>query len=143
MPEFKVSARRKAREYGVQALYQWQVGGDDLHVIQTQFHTHHNMGKVDVDYFHELLHQIPRQLDVIDQQFTGFLDRDINELNPVELAIIRIGTYELLKRPDVPYRVVIDEALGLAKRFGTEDGYKYVNGILDKVAKQCRADEIR
>lgn len=142
MGEIKISARRKAREYGMQALYQWQMSGDDLQQIQVQFHQHHNMSKVDVDYFHDLLHQVPAHVTAIDQLFTPFLDRKIGELNPVELTIIRIGTYELSRRLDVPYRVVINEALGLAKRFGTDTGYKYVNGILDKVAKQCRAAEL-
>ena len=141
MAEFNIKARRKARKLVLQALYQWQLSGESLNTIEKQFHEHNRMDKVDAEFFHELLHKIPAQIDELDAVSTPFLDRDLSELNPIELIIIRMACYELLKRLDVPYKVVINEALELAKEFGAEEGYKYVNAVVDKVAQQTRAGE--
>jgi N utilization substance protein B len=138
----KPSARRKARRFLVQALYQWQMTGDNLNEIETQFRTDNNMIKTDTSFFHELLHQIPGQLNEIDRHFEAFLDRDKHELDKVELAILRIGTYELAQRLDVPYKVAINEAIELAKTFGATESHKYVNGVLDKVALRVRSAEV-
>lgn len=132
-----------ARRLAMQALYQWQLSGTDLVEIETQFLMSEYSKQADLDFFHELIHRIPAELDAVDQQFKPYLDRPIAELNPVELAIIRIGTYELMQRQDIPYRVIINEALELAKVFGAEEGYKYVNGILDRVANYTRAQEMQ
>lgn len=142
MTEITPSARRKARRLALQALYQWQLSDTDLSEIQAQFHTFNDMRKVDEKYFNELLHKIPGHLSEVDGAFKPFLDRRIEELNPIELAILRIGSYELKHRLDVPFKVVIDESLRLAKSFGSEDGYKYVNGVLDKVAAELRQVEM-
>lgn len=134
-------ARHNARCYALQALYQWQIAGQDLSEIELQFFKRENMSKVDVDYFRELLHGVPTHLNQVDASLTPLLDRTLDEVDPIELAILRMGTYELMKRPDVPYKVVINEALELAKRFGATDGHKYVNGILDRVVKHLRSGE--
>lgn len=135
-------ARHRARQVTLQALYQWSMAGGDIKDIEIEFHQHAHMQDVDVTYFHELLHEIPSQLSNIDECIIPYLDRSINELNPIELIALRIATYELLYRLEVPYKVVLNEALELTKIFGTEEGYKYVNGVLDKICQQVRKDEI-
>ena len=136
------SQRRKARQLLVQALYQWQLSGSDIGDIEAEFHTDNNMSKVDTEFFAELLHGIPRKVDEIDAAFADHLDRKMAELDPVSVALLRMGSYELLHRVDVPYKVVINEAVSLAKRFGPTDTYKYINGILDNVAASSRSVEI-
>ncbi len=136
MAKLNVFGRQKARRLALQALYQWELAKNDLKEIEINFHEDHDMRKVDTEYFHELLHQIPAHADELDENFEEFLDRKKSDLGKVELAILRIASYELAKRPDVPYRVVINEALELAKTFGAEASFKYVNGVLDKTAKK-------
>ncbi|MEH6567162.1 MAG: transcription antitermination factor NusB [Halopseudomonas sp.] len=138
----KASARRKARSLALQALYSWHMADQPLSDIEAQFRTDNDFSKVDSPYFHELLTGVPRNLDELDNQLGAVLDRDIKELDPIELAVLRIGVYELLKRIDVPYRVVINEAIEMAKSFGATDGHKYVNGILDKLAPRLRKAEV-
>lgn len=137
------TARRHAREYALQAMYQWQISNTPLNEIELNFLVHHIKQKTDLDYFKELIHGIPKHCDEIDNHMIPFLSRPINELDPVELAILRLGIYELAKRLDVPYRVSINEALELTKKFGSIEGYKFVNGILDQVARLLRIDEIK
>lgn len=141
-PAHKTAARRKARRFATQALYQWQMTGDSLSGIETQFRTDNDMRKTDVAYFHEILHGVPECMNELDTAFSPFLDRDLNDLDQVERAILRLSTYELLKRIDVPYRVVINEGIELAKMFGATESHKYVNGILDKVAQRARYQEM-
>ena len=131
---FSPYARSAARQRTLQALYQWQFTGQSTQVIETQFFEEQDMGKVDVPYFQNLLHNIPKYVNQLDEAFMPFLDRDITQLDPIELAILRIGCYELTYCQDVPFKVVINEAVELAKRFGAEQSHKYVNGILDKLA---------
>ena len=137
------NARSKARRSAVQALYQWQMAGESIAEIHDQFLVEREMAKVDLEYFKELLHGVAGQLEALDQQIKPFLDRDINSVDPVERAILRMGTFELMFRPDVPYRVVINEALESAKMFGADQSHKYVNGVLDRVAQQTRQPEIK
>lgn len=137
------NARRKARRFAVQALYQWHMGGDALSNIEAQFRVDNDMKKVDGDYFHELLHEVPSHLTELDELVTPFLDREMNQLDPVELAIFRIATYELKFRIDVPYKVVINEAIELAKTFGATESHKYLNGVLDKLAARVRLVEVK
>ena len=136
-------ARHKARRLATQALYTWQMGGQDLVDIEAQCREDHDMAKLDEAYFVELLHQVPRHLEELDAHIAPLLDRTMKEVDPVERAILRLGTYELVHRLDVPYRVVINEGVELAKTFGAEDGHKYVNSILDGVARKVRAIEIK
>jgi transcription antitermination protein NusB len=135
--------RHNARHYAVQAMYQWQIAGAPLADIEQEFIAHHIDKNLDMDYFKELVHGIPANLDDIDNAIKPCITRSITVIDPVELAVLRLATYELLKRPDVPYRVIINEALQLTKKFGSVDGYKFVNGVLDKIAKTHRAVEIK
>lgn len=137
----KPAARRKARRFAMQALYEWAISGNAMHEIEARYRVENDMHKVDLDYFHELIHEIVKDCDAIDDAFMAHLDRKFHELDHVERAILRIGSYELLKRLDVPYKVVINEGIELAKDFGATDSHKYVNGILDEVAKQQRKIE--
>jgi N utilization substance protein B len=127
------SARTNARQRALQALYQWQITKQNIQLIESQFFEE-DMAKVDAPYFKKLLHEIPKELKNIDSSFIGFLDRDINQLDLIELVILRIGSYELKYCPDVPFKVVINESVELAKMFGAEKSHKYVNSILDKLA---------
>jgi len=136
------TARRNARHYALQAMYQWQVSGTPTEEIETQFIANQITKKIDLDYFKELLHAIPKQQVELDQYMKPFLKRPIQELDPVELAILRLAIYELASRLDIPYRVVLNEALELAKKFGSVEGYKFVNGVLDQVARKIRTVEI-
>lgn len=137
------AARRKARRFTVQALYQWQMTGANIGEIETQFRVDNDMRKTDVAYFRELLHEIPKCVNELDDTFRPLLDREIKDLDQVELAILRIGTYELSKRPDIPFKVAINEGIELAKYFGATESHKYVNGILDKVAQRLRIAEMK
>jgi len=134
--KFSPKARSAARQRALQALYQWQLTQQDIQLINTQFLEEQEMGKVDIPYFKKLLHDIPQQLEQLDTAFTPFLDRSLTQLDPVELTILRIGCYELTYCPKIPFKVVINEAVELAKKFGAEKSHKYINGILDKLAKQ-------
>lgn len=134
--------RSLARRYAMQALYQWQITGHDLSSLIEQFLTDQDMGKTDVAYFQELLRQILGQLDRIDEILTPFLDRPPDQVDPVERAILRIAAYEMTYRLDIPYRVVINEAVEMAKKFGAEQGHRFINGVLDKIAHNIRDLEI-
>ncbi|SHF16329.1 NusB antitermination factor [Microbulbifer donghaiensis] len=136
------SARRKARHYAMQALYQWQMAGASLNVIEAEFHTDNDMSKTDVAYFRDLFHGVAKNLDEVEAAFTPHLDRKVDDLDPISRALLRMSSYELQHRIDVPYKVVINEAVALAKKFGPTDAYKYINGILDKTAADLRAAEV-
>lgn len=127
-------ARTKARERVLQALYQWHFTGQAVQEIEMQFLTEQDMSRADIPYFQKLLHGISQQLKELDEAFSPLLDRALLQIDPIELAILRIGSYELQNCPDVPFPVVIDEAVELAKKFGAEKSHKYVNGVLDKLA---------
>lgn len=136
-------ARHKARRLATQALYTWQMSGLDVSDIDEQYRLEHDMSKLDQAYFEELLHRVPEHLQQLDAQLEPLLDRPITEVDPVERAILRLGVYEMLFRPDVPFRVVINEGVELAKVFGAEEGHKYVNSILDGVARKVREVEVK
>jgi N utilization substance protein B len=137
------AARHNARERALQALYQWQLTGDNVSDIDAQFLDDQDMKEVDVPYFQELLHQVPARLHELDAVIGPFLDRPIDQVDPVERAILRLACYELMVRQEIPYRVVINEGVELAKVFGAEQGHRYINGILDKAAQQVRAVEVQ
>jgi N utilization substance protein B len=130
--------RSRARQYALQALYQWQMTGQDIDVIQGQFLDDEALAKSDVGLFVNLLRGIPRSLRSLDDALNPCLDRPLEQIDPVERAVLRIGAYELLHHPDIPYRVVINEAVELSKRFGAEQGHRYVNGVLDRLAQRLR-----
>lgn len=139
----RIATRRVARSLGMQALYQWHLAGQGLHEIEAQFRVDNDFRGVDGNYFHELLNGVIRDRGEIDGLLLPHLSIPFDELDPVELAILRLSTYELLKRHDVPYRVVINEGVELAKVFGATDGHKFVNGVLDKLAPELRSAEVR
>ncbi|HEY8095511.1 MAG TPA: transcription antitermination factor NusB [Methylobacter sp.] len=136
-------ARTNARKAAVQALYQWQMAGQDLSEIERQFLEEERLKDAQKSYFVELFYGVPKNLDAIDQVLSEFVDRPVDTIDPVERAILRIGVYELLHRLDMPYKVVLNEGINLAKYFGADGSHKYVNGILDKIAQQKRAMEIK
>lgn len=135
--------RSQARHHAVQAIYQWQMTGQDLNEIKNQFLLEEDPKKFEVEYFDELLRGVPTNLQKLDEQLTPCLDRSIESVDPVERAILRLGAFELIHRLDVPYKVVINEAVELAKVFGAEQGHRYVNGVLDKLARATRQAEMR
>lgn len=138
----KPASRHKARHYAMQALYQWYMTGYDLSEIESQFRADYDFKKVDLAYFQDILHQAPANMSEVEAAFTPYLDRELSELDPIELSLLRLGGYELLKRIDVPYKVVINEAVSLAKKFGASEGHKFINGVLDKVARDVRVVEL-
>jgi len=135
-------AKTNARKCAVQALYQWQMSGDSLTRIETYFLEEEHLKGAQKTYFSELFHGVPKQLDVIDAALAEFVDRPVEKIDPVERAILRIGTYELMYRLETPYKVIINEGVNLAKDFGAEGSHKYINGILDKVSHKQRAVEM-
>ena len=138
---FSAHARARARRYAMQALYQWDLSGTDLPLIREQFLVNEDFSRTDQPYFMELLSDLPAQADVVDASIAEYIDRPLAQLDPVERAILRIGVYELQQRIDIPYRVVINEAVQLAKKFGAEQGHAFVNGVLDRAASKLRRTE--
>ncbi|MFI3219918.1 MAG: transcription antitermination factor NusB [Methylococcales bacterium] len=136
-------ARTNARKAAVQALYQWQMTGQNLSEIERQFLEEERLKDAQKSYFTELFYGIPKNLELIDEALSEFVDRPVDNIDPVERAILRIGTYELIHRLDMPYRVILNESINLAKCFGADGSHRYVNGILDKIAQQKRAIEIQ
>jgi transcription antitermination protein NusB len=134
-------ARSMARKLVMQALYQWQMTAHEANDLSKQFIESEEFGAADRDYFNELLRGCIKGKEQIDAAIAPFIDRPLEQLDPVETAILMIGMYELRSRIDVPYRVVINEAVDLAKRFGATDAHKYVNAVLDRAAKDIRSAE--
>ncbi len=134
--------RRKARHYAMQALYQWHMAGASLTDIEAEFRADYDFSKVDLEYFQARLHGVPAQVEALEAIFGPLLDRRLEELDPIERTLLRMGTFELQERLDVPYKVVINEAVALAKKFGASESHKYINGVLDKAARQLRKVEI-
>ncbi len=135
--------RSKARAAALQGLYQWELTGQDIATIDTNFIIRDDSRDIDQAYFQELLKGVPQHQYALDECIGPFLDRALAEVDPVECAILRIGAFELLYRREIPYRVVLNEAIELAKRFGAEQGHRYINGILDKAARKVRAEEFQ
>ena len=136
------SAKSKARQCAVQALYQWQMTGQNLSTIEREFKEDQRLKNAQKSYFADLFHGVPKNLDKIDASMIDFVDRDVEKIDPVERAILRIGVYELMQKPEIPYRVVINEGIELAKCFGADGSHRYINGVLDKVAQIQRKLEI-
>lgn len=137
-----IKGKRRARRLALQALYQWLMSGSDLHEIEAQFRVANNMEKVDVEYFSRLLHGIPKHLNALESALIPFLDRPIEGLNPIELTTLRIGAFELFHCLETPCKVVLDESVTLTKEFGSQDGHRYVNGVLNNLARKIRAIEL-
>ncbi len=136
-----LAQRRKARRLVLQALYQWLMAGLDPKAITKQFREE-TPGKVDWDYFEEVFSEIPNSAQKLDESLAPLLDRDLAALDPIEKSLLYLGSFELTNRIDVPYRVVINECVELAKIFGATDSHKYINGVLDKLAPTLRPAEL-
>jgi transcription antitermination protein NusB len=134
--------RARSRRRALQALYQWQVTGQSARTIAQQFAEEQDMSIADNDYFRDLLNGVERECADIDAVLQPLLDRPIEQVDPIERAVLRLAGYELKSRMDVPYRVVLNEAIDLAKDFGAEGGHTYVNGVLDKAAPLWRGVEL-
>lgn len=135
-------ARTRARELLLQALYQKQIAGHDYGELLAQFREQVAYDRVDQEFFEELLQAICNSQDALEKSIDKLIDRPLEQLDPVEFGILLIGVYELESRIDIPYRVVINEGVNLAKRFGALDGHKYINACLDTGARSIRATEI-
>ncbi len=142
LEKIDLKARHNARKHIIQALYQWQLTQSNLSEIEQQFQEEFLGSRVELAYFQELLHTIPRQITTIDDAFSPHLSRPLNDIDPVELAILRLATFELLFRIDIPYQVVINEALELTKTFGSQESFRFINGVIDKVAHKTRTAEV-
>ncbi|WP_266183511.1 transcription antitermination factor NusB [Dyella humicola] len=138
-----LAARSRARRRALQALYAWQLSGSHMNAVIDQFRHEQDMEVADLEYFEDLLHGVERNIDAIDISLKPFVDRDVGQIDPIERAALRLAAYELKYRPDVPYRVIINEAIEVTKRFGADHGHSYVNGVLDKLAGTLRATEKR
>ena len=136
-------ARTRARELLLQALYQKQIAGHDRRELLSQFRDQVAYQRVDQAFFEELLRNICESQEALEQTIDGLIDRPLEQLDPVELGILLIGVYELQTRIDIPYRVVINECVNLAKRFGATDGHKYINACLDTAAQSLREVEVK
>ena len=136
------NSRRRARELALQGVYQWRLTGDEDRQIEKQIREEKGMGRYDAEFFSKLLRGILAQHADLEAAIAPHLDRAPAELSPVEYSVLLLGAFELLQHPEIPYRVVINEAVELAKTFGGTDGHKFVNGVLDKLAAQVRAVEM-
>lgn len=135
------SSRHLARRAVVQALYQWDMTQQSRLDIEKYFLSDDSQKKSDMEYFQELIREIPRLVEELDGNLKPFVDRSIKSIDPVERAILRLATYEMLHHPEIPYRVVLNEAIELSRTFGSDNGYRFVNGILDKMGAELRSVE--
>lgn len=138
-----LQARSRSRRRALQAMYAWQLSGSPMNAVIEQFRHEQDMEVADLEYFEDLLHGVDKHVDVLDACLRPHLDREVAQVDPIERAVLRLATYELKYRPDVPYRVVLNEAIEVTKRFGADHGHSYVNGVLDKLAAELRAVEKR
>jgi len=139
----KPSSRSRARRLAMQGLYEWQMSGNTVDKIIGQYVVDQQMRNVDEAYFRELMQGVAKDHEQLDEKISAYVDRAYEEIDPVEKAVLRIGAYELMQRPDIPYRVVINEAVELAKTFGAELSHKFINGVMDKLAMELRSVEMK
>ena len=140
-PNTLAAQRRKARHVGLQALYQWTLSDASLVDIDAEFRVDNDFRHTDGEYFQALLRGVMEDVESLEALFSPLLDRALDDLDPIERNLLRMGTFELKERIDVPYKVVINEAVSLAKKFGATESHRYINGILDKVASELRTVE--
>jgi len=141
MSTINIKARKKSRMLAMQAIYQWQITHDDLANIQAQFLSHTDNQDIDREYFKKIVSGVINTSEKLDQAYQTYLDRDILDITPVELSILRLSTYELTECLEIPYKVILNEAVELSKTFGADESHKYINGVLDKVATKIRTHE--
>ena len=137
----KPTPRRKAREIAVQAVYSWQLTGNDISEVEANFIADNTKRRFEVEYFSKLVRGVAANVSSLDEAISPHVARPLDEVDQVEKAILRVGIYELSDCQDVPYRVVINEAIELAKAFAADDSHKFVNGVLDKVVANFRPNE--
>ena len=135
--------RHGARKKALQSLYQWELSGQNIGEILGQFEQFQDMAKVDVEYFTQLFRGVPGDCQALDEHIEAHIDRKIDELDPIERNALRICCFELINNIEIPYKVLINEAVELTKIFGAEQGHKFVNGVADKLAQQLRPHEPR
>ncbi|MFC3652047.1 transcription antitermination factor NusB [Dyella humi] len=136
-----LAARSRARRRALQALYAWQMSGSAMKSVIEQFRHEQDMEVADLEYFEDLLRGVETHVSELDEALKPYIDREVEQIDPIERAVLRLAAYELKYRPDVPYRVIINEAIEVTKRFGADHGHSYVNGVLDKLAAQTRVVE--
>ena len=136
----KPNKRHQSRAYAMQALFQWHFSEESIDILLQEFIVNHlrEEKNIDLDYFRLLVYGTLKNCDEIDKKVIPFLDRPIAQLNPVELSVLRLATFELIYHPDVPHAVVMNEAINLAKEFGSQDGYKFVNGVLNTMVRELK-----
>jgi len=138
-----LAARSRARRRALQAVYAWQMSGSAMKAVIEQFRHEQDMEVADLEYFEDLLRGVEQHVADLDEALKPYIDREVEQIDPIERAALRLAAYELKFRPDVPYRVIINEAIEVTKRFGADHGHSYVNGVLDKLAAQLRMAEKR
>lgn len=137
------AARSRSRRRALQAVYAWQMSNSPILKVIEQFQHEQDMEIADIQYFEDLVHGVAKHHDELDAELEKYLDRTLAQVDPIERAVLLIAAYELRHRPDVPYRVVINEAIETSKRFGADQGHTYVNGVLDKAAADWRTAEMQ
>ena len=137
-----IKKRKHARDKALQALYQWQLSGEELDWIRDHYQQEQGVAAGDEAYFLELLYKIPPQADTLDNCYRKHVANFEDHLDPIETNILRIATYELENHPEIPYKVVINEAINLARVYGAEDSHKFVNGVLDPLCQELRELEV-
>ena len=137
------AARSRSRRRALQAVYAWQMSNSPINKVIEQFQHEQDMEIADIQYFEDLVHGVAKHHDELDADLEKYLDRTLAQVDPIERAVLLIAAYELRHRPDVPYRVVINEAIETSKRFGSDQGHTYVNGVLDKAAADWRTAEMQ
>ncbi|MCZ6669257.1 MAG: transcription antitermination factor NusB [Gammaproteobacteria bacterium] len=133
-----IKKRKHARNKVLQALYQWQISGEDLDWIKQHYMEEQGVSAGDEAYFLELLYQIPAEVKQLDETYRKFITNSEDRIDPIERNILRIATYEFIHHLEIPYRVVINEAVNLARTYGADEGHKFVNGVLDPLSRQIR-----
>jgi N utilization substance protein B len=136
------SPRHRARELAMQGIYQWRLSGEDIAEIEKMTRDEKSLGRYDAEFYSHLLRGTLNRVEALRDAIAPHLDRAVNELSPVEYSVLLLGAYELAHLPEIPYRVIINEEVELAKTFGGSDGHKFVNGVLDKLAARLRAAEV-
>jgi len=140
--KMKPAERRRARQFAVQAIYQWQITQAGTSDIIEQFSVDQDLSKTDVPYFKESLIGVVQNIDSLDEKLSPYLSRKIDDVDMVDIAVLRLAMFELTFRPDVPHKVVLNEAIELAKDFATDESYKFVNGVLDKALRSLKLREV-
>jgi N utilization substance protein B len=137
-----IKKRRHARDKAMQALYQWQISGEDLDWIRDHYQQEQGVATGDEEYFLELLYQIPARVDELDKIYRKYVTNFVDHIDPIETSILRIATYEFEVHLEIPYKVVINEAVNLAHDYGADDSHKFVNGVLDPLSAELRKLEV-